>query len=61
MRVRLYSSYNSRSYNERELEGVTKFPTAIYCDGFFYLHLTEGYYSPIDYYLIPPTPIEEES
>jgi hypothetical protein len=59
MKVRLYSS--TGSLQEREIVAINYFPFAIYCDGSFYLHLTNGYYSPCPYYLIPPTPIEEES
>jgi hypothetical protein len=59
MKVHLYGS--TGSIEQHELIAVSNFPIAIYCDGNFYLHLANGYYSPCPFYIIPSSPGAGES
>ncbi|MEH2123719.1 hypothetical protein [Nostoc sp.] len=49
----------------KEMIAVVRFPPAVYLDGGLYLFLmlrspSEAFYRQTNYYLFPPTPVEEE-
>ncbi|AFZ59389.1 hypothetical protein H6G54_00760 [Anabaena cylindrica FACHB-243] len=58
MKVRLHDGYGG--YHDHELQAVIYYPSAIFWNGFLYLHHGDGQYYSHPYYLIPPSQISIE-